>query len=128
MIEQHHKLKLIYPHIPKYPCKLMIALNAAIIYLKRNKYFTSILTYNTTVCGVNMRTFINFCNEIEDEMHFLFSCNQYVNERISFLSSIKYNVQSSQAELFKYLCCNYARRFSKYVNSIWMCRKENLFQ
>ena len=68
------------------------------------------------------------CGEVEDELHFLFSCKQYVNIRKSFLSSLTSIVQDSQANCFKQLCDKYARRFSKYINSIWQLRKEHMFE
>ena len=70
----------------------------------------------------------HFCGEVEDELHFLFSCKQYFNIRKSFLSSLTSIVEDSQANCFKQLCDKYARRFSKYINSIWQSRKEHMFE
>ncbi len=70
----------------------------------------------------------HFCEDVEDELHFLFSCKQYSTVRKSFLSSLEFSIQGSQANCFKQLCDKYARRFSKYINSIWRLRKEHMFE
>ena len=67
------------------------------------------------------------CNVTEDELHFLFKCDQYEQERKSFLSSVG-NIQNySQAELFRYLCNEYPRKLAKFIEKIWTHRKEILY-
>lgn len=69
-----------------------------------------------------------FCQKVEDETHFLFTCQNYKHERTSFLSSLEEDIKMySQAELLKYLCNNYPRKISKYVNRIWSTRKQILY-
>lgn len=70
----------------------------------------------------------HFCDQIEDEYHFLFDCCEYVNERHNFLSSTNYDMsQGSQADTLRFLCTQYARRLSKYVSQIWNIRKNKMY-
>ena len=70
----------------------------------------------------------NFCDKVEDEVHFLFSCEKYKDVRHTFLSSISSDIiQGSQADLFKSLCTDYTRCFSKYIGKIWLQRKNCLY-
>ena len=70
------------------------------------------------------------CNKkkVEDELHFLFSCSYYKQERSDFFNSI--NVKGltySQAANFKLLCKLVPRKFSKYLAIIWQKRKDGLY-
>ena len=69
----------------------------------------------------------HFCDDVEDELHFLFSCKQYQNERDLFLTCINCNVQGSQADLFKLICDSYSRKLSKYLLKIWNIRKSKMY-
>ena len=68
-----------------------------------------------------------FCNVIEDELHFLFSCKEYESIRKSFLSDLDIVLDGSQADIFSLLCNDYPRKLSKYVCEIWSKRKELMY-
>ncbi len=73
--------------------------------------------------------FCHFCpNEIENEIHFLFSCKHYVQEHYSFFSHIDENILcGSQADWFQNMCLQCPRKLSKYICNIWSNRKSSLY-
>ena len=70
-------------------------------------------------------------NVIEDECHFIFVCPTYVNERqelfIQCFGDV-YNFDDLPVEvLLVYLTNDYWKLFMKYLNNIWMIRKEKMY-
>ena len=71
--------------------------------------------------------FCTFCkDQIENELHFMFTCRQYNNEHTSFLSSIEPLI-GSLADQFKFLSNIHPRRLSKFICYIWSTRKKILY-
>ena len=70
-------------------------------------------------------------NSVEDEFHFIFCCNFYINERKYYFDKIcKQNPKFQEMDntnkiiyLFEYDCKNFAR----FVTHIWNKRKERLY-
>ena len=70
-------------------------------------------------------------DDTEDEMHFLFSCPLYVNERNNFLTEI-YNVcphaaNLSNLDLLKLCFEMYVRKLGRYIDVICQKRKDNIY-
>ena len=68
---------------------------------------------------------------IEDELHFLFTCSAYVDERHKFMSAIDDRNRDTSGmkniELLKYSCINEPHLLSKYVSTIFEVRKQNQY-
>jgi hypothetical protein len=71
-------------------------------------------------------------NNIEDELHFLFSCDAYAQERHMFvqdLNNICHNtVNMGNVELLQFCCENVPRKLSKYICTIFEIRKEKQYR
>ena len=73
--------------------------------------------------------FCHFCpKEIENEIHFLFTCKKYVQERHSFFSHVNENILcGSQADWFQNMSLQCPRKLSKYICNLWSIRKSSLY-
>ena len=65
---------------------------------------------------------------VEDEMHFLFNCSKYKNERIEFFNSINMNDDNLTDEDRLQLCFNNPHTLGKYIRRIYDYRKACLFK
>ena len=81
--------------------------------------------------------FCNICNsgEIENENHFLFTCEFYQNEHQLFLNSL--NLQQGRLDTFindnisnklKFLLNEKLFKFGKYIENIYTKRRRNLYK
>ena len=67
-------------------------------------------------------------SKIENEMHFIFNCSLYKEERSLFFKQSGINLTYSLADNFSQLCNICPRKFAKYIQNIWCKRKETLYK
>ena len=66
-------------------------------------------------------------HKVENELHFLFQCKLYKEERTNFLKSLS-GLNYSLADNFRYICNTFPRKLAKYISVIWMKRKETMYK
>ena len=71
-------------------------------------------------------------NDVEDEMHFLFACDLYRDERQNFLRTLHTDqpqtVNMNDINLLQYCFQNMTRKLARYVQEIFEKRKANIHQ
>ena len=68
------------------------------------------------------------CGDVEDELHFLFTCNHYIDERQVFKQELSLRNNDTlgmdDLDLLKYCCTTEPRLLAKYICTIFDKRKE----
>ena len=71
------------------------------------------------------------CNDgqVESEVHFILLCKHYATSRSNFFEKININLlDCNPDDLFRYLCEENPRAFSKYCSLLYTLLKDALFE